>query len=57
MLNAELQDRDASVDPAARYATDTEIEIAYRLRHQLEERYLAPYAPPAPWRTEAKDTH
>jgi hypothetical protein len=57
MLKAELQDHDASGDPAARYATDSEIEIADRLRHQLEERYLAPSAPPAAWRTGPKDTH
>ena len=29
-------------DPAPSFATDAEIEMAERLRHQLEERYLNP---------------
>ena len=57
MLNAKLQDHDASGAPAARYATDTEIEIADRLRHQIEEHYLARSAPSAPGRTGSGDTH
>ena len=42
MLEVELHNRDTSGDPAARFATATEVEIAEQLRHQLEERYLAP---------------
>jgi hypothetical protein len=47
MLKIELYNRDSSNEPAATFATDAEIEIADRLRHQLEERYLAPSAPPS----------
>ena len=50
MLKAELHNYETNVDPAPCFASDAEIEIADRLRHQLEERYLAPSAatPPAP---------
>jgi hypothetical protein len=48
MLKIELYNRDSSSEPAVSFATDAEIEIADRLRHQLEERYLAPSAPPSP---------
>jgi hypothetical protein len=41
MLNTELNNHEASDDPAATFATDAEIEIADQLRRQLEERYLA----------------
>ena len=44
MLNIELYNDDSNGEPAASFATDAEIEIADRLRHQLEERYLAPSA-------------
>ena len=45
MLKVELHNCDASCDTAACFATATEIEIAEELRHQLEERYLAPPGP------------
>jgi hypothetical protein len=45
MLKIELYNRDINVDPAPSFATDAEIEFADQLRHQLEERYLAPSAP------------
>jgi hypothetical protein len=48
MLKIELHNHDTNGDPAACFATATEIEIAEQLRHQLEERYLAPFAPPSP---------
>jgi hypothetical protein len=48
MLKLELYNRDTNGDPAARFATATEIEIAAQLRHQLEERYLEPSAPSTP---------
>jgi len=53
MFKVELHDTDAIGDPAPRFATDAEIQIAVRLRHQLEERYLAPSAarPPLPSRS------
>jgi hypothetical protein len=42
MFKVELHDTDAIGDPAPRFATDAEIRMAAWLRHQLEERYLAP---------------
>jgi hypothetical protein len=45
MLKIELYNHDTNGDPAVSFATDAEIELADRLRHQLEERYLAPSAP------------
>lgn len=45
MLRTELYNLDANIDPAPSFATDAEIELADQLRHQLEERYLAPSAP------------
>jgi hypothetical protein len=44
MLKSELHNRETNCDPAPCFPTDAEIEIADRLRHQLEERYLAPSA-------------
>jgi hypothetical protein len=40
MLKIELYKRDNIGDPPACFASDAEIEIADRLRHQLEQRYL-----------------
>ena len=48
MLKIELYKHGSSGEPAASFATDAEIEIADQLRHQLEERYLAPSAPSSP---------
>ena len=45
MLKVELYNHDINVDPAPSFATDAEIEFADQLRHQLEDRYLAPSAP------------
>jgi hypothetical protein len=45
MLKIELYNHDTIDDPPANFSTDAEIEIADELRHQLEERYLAPSAP------------
>jgi hypothetical protein len=47
MMKPEPQNHDTSGDPIPTFATDAEIEIADRLRHQLEERYLAPSTPRA----------
>ena len=41
MPTIEVYKLDNNGDPPASFATDAEIEIANRLRHQLEERYLA----------------
>lgn len=46
MPDLELYNGEANIDPPARFATDEEIELADRLRRQLEERYLAS-APPS----------
>ena len=45
MTKPEPDNHDTDVDPAPTFATDAEIQIADQLRHQLEERYLAPSAP------------
>lgn len=44
MFTIELHNHDTDSDPAPSFATDAEIELADQLRHQLEERYLAPSA-------------
>jgi len=50
MLKIELHNHGTNEDPVPRFATSAEIEIAQQLRHQLEERCLAPSAalPPLP---------
>lgn len=48
MLKIELYNGDSSGEPAASFATDAEIALAEQLRHQLEERYLAPSVPASP---------
>ena len=40
MHKSQFRDRDTIIEPAPRYASDAEIELAQRLRHQLEERYF-----------------
>jgi hypothetical protein len=45
MLKVEPYNHDTGGDPAVRFATDAEIDIAEQLRRQLEERYLVPSAP------------
>jgi hypothetical protein len=48
MRKTELYKPDAGAEPQACFATDAEIEIADKLRHQLEERYLASTVPASP---------
>jgi hypothetical protein len=48
MLKIQSHDHNASVEPAPSFASDAEIELAEQLRHQLEERYLGPFAAPLP---------
>ena len=57
MRKKELSDREASVEPAPLYASDADIELAQRLRHQLEERYLGPSEAPSPLRYRKGDNH
>jgi hypothetical protein len=44
MPKIQLHNRDASVEPTPRFASDAEIRLAEQLRHQLEERYFGPTA-------------
>jgi hypothetical protein len=39
------------------YASDADIELAQRLRHQLEERYLGSSEAPSPLRYRKGDNH
>ena len=55
MLKIEPHNYNTGGDPAPIFATDAEIEIAEQLRHQLEERYLAPSA--APSRVRSGEVH
>ena len=48
MLKIELHNHGAKGDPVPCFTSSAEIEIAEQLRHQLEERLLAPSAPPPP---------
>lgn len=48
MFETEVYNQHSGGDPSPSFATDAEIEIADRLRHQLEERYLGPPAPVSP---------
>lgn len=49
--------RDAIVEPTPLYASDADIELAQKLRHQLEERYLGPSETPSPLRDRKGDNH
>jgi hypothetical protein len=44
MVKIELYNDDSDCEPPVTFASDAEIEIADKLRRQLEERYLAPSA-------------
>lgn len=57
MLKINLRNHDTSVEPAPRFATDAEIELAQQLRHQLEQRYLAPSAAPSPLQAQSEEVH
>ena len=57
MRKNQLPDREASVEPAPLYASDADIELAQRLRHQLEERYLGSSGAPSPLRYRKGDNH
>jgi hypothetical protein len=57
MRKNQSRDHDAIVEPAPLYASDAEIELAQRLRHQLEERYLGPSEAPSSLRDRKGDNH
>jgi hypothetical protein len=48
MLKTELSENDPDAEPAPAVASDAEIELAQRLRRQLEARYLGTSAEPSP---------
>jgi hypothetical protein len=48
MPKIQLHNRDASVEPTPRFASDAEIRLAEQLRYQLQERYLGPSAARSP---------
>jgi hypothetical protein len=55
MVKIEPHNLDTKGDPAPSFATAAEIELAEQLRHQLEERYLAPSAAPQPSQTRSSE--
>jgi len=61
MLKIQLPSYDAGFEPAPRFASDAEIELAEQLRRQLEERYFgasaAPLTPSTPPVRSPKDHH
>jgi hypothetical protein len=57
MRKIEFHNHDASVEPAPRFATDAEIELAEQLRHQLEERYFGTSGAPAPLQARSGKVH
>jgi hypothetical protein len=57
MTKIGLPDLDTGVDPAARYATDAEVEFAEWLRHRLEERYLGSSDSPSELPERAGEVH
>jgi hypothetical protein len=57
MPKIELQEQDASVEPAPSFASDAEIALAEQLRHQLEERLLGPSAAPSPLLARSDEDH
>jgi hypothetical protein len=48
MPKIESRDHDAGAEPAPRFATGAEIELAEKLRIQLEKRYLGSSAASSP---------
>jgi hypothetical protein len=56
MRKIELHNHGTNGDPVPSFPTSAEIEIAEELRHRLEERWLAPSAPPAPLPALSSDT-
>jgi hypothetical protein len=47
MLKIQSPNHDTGFEPAPRFASDAEIELADRLRRQLEERYFGASAAPS----------
>jgi hypothetical protein len=47
MVKIQLPNREFGFEPAPRFASDAEIELAEQLRRQLEERYFGRAAAPS----------
>ena len=48
MLKMQLQNYDTGFEPAPRFPSDAEIQLADQLRRQLEERYFGHAVSPLP---------
>jgi hypothetical protein len=48
MIEIELHNNDAGFEPAPRFASDADIELAEQLRYRLEQRYFGPSGKPSP---------
>ena len=57
MVKIELRNYDTGGDPEPCFATDAEIALADRLRHQLEERYFGSLAAYSPMQDHSKEIH
>ena len=57
MFKVELHNCDTGAEPAACFATATELEIAERRRHQLEQQYLGPTAPSSSCHSDSGNDH
>jgi hypothetical protein len=55
MLKIAPYNHDSGGEPAAAFATDAAIRMADQLRHQLEERYLAPSASSPPMSAHSRE--
>jgi hypothetical protein len=57
MLKVNLSTDDPGAEPAPCFATHAEIELADRLRRQLEEHYFGPMAEPSHSKTRSGEVH
>jgi len=57
MLKIQLHNHDAGVEPAPSFASDAEVQLAERLRRQIEERYLGLSAAPPPLLERSGEVH
>ena len=55
MLDVKMHKVDTGAEPAPRFASDAEIDLAERLRLKLEEQYFGPAAAPLPARGRSDD--
>jgi len=57
MVKIDLHNHDGSVEPAPQYASEADIALAQKLRHQLEERYFGSSAEHPPSEPRSGDVH